>query len=83
MQVGSSVPRQSAGVNSVTVNLANERAHVDTAAHIDPQTLIDAVNRAGYSATLSQIVTQKPIRKPVTCTTNAGPCCWPSYWRCR
>jgi Cu+-exporting ATPase len=42
------------GVNSVTVNLANERAHVDTAAHIDPQTLIDAVSRAGYSATLSQ-----------------------------
>ena len=42
------------GVNSVTVNLANERAHVDTAAHIDPQTLIDAVSRAGYSATLNQ-----------------------------
>ncbi|WP_214348930.1 heavy metal translocating P-type ATPase [Pseudomonas congelans] len=42
------------GVNSVTVNLANERAHVDTAAHIDPQTLIDAVSRAGYGATLSQ-----------------------------
>ncbi|MDU8618080.1 heavy metal translocating P-type ATPase [Pseudomonas syringae] len=42
------------GVNSVTVNLANERAHVDTAAHTDPQTLIDAVSRAGYGATLSQ-----------------------------
>ncbi|AKF44268.1 Cation transport ATPase [Pseudomonas syringae pv. syringae B301D] len=42
------------GVNSVTVNLANERAHVDTAAHTDPQTLIDAVSRAGYSATLNQ-----------------------------
>ncbi|RMR59364.1 Copper-translocating P-type ATPase [Pseudomonas syringae pv. actinidiae] len=40
------------GVNSVTVNLANERAHVDTAAKTDPQTLIDAVSRAGYSATL-------------------------------
>ncbi|KPX87003.1 Copper-translocating P-type ATPase [Pseudomonas meliae] len=40
------------GVNSVTVNLANERAHVDTAAQTDPQTLIDAVSRAGYSATL-------------------------------
>ncbi|KMY02264.1 metal ABC transporter ATPase [Pseudomonas syringae KCTC 12500] len=42
------------GVNSVTVNLANERAHVGTAAHTDPQTLIDAVSRAGYGATLSQ-----------------------------
>ncbi|KTC00109.1 copper-transporting ATPase [Pseudomonas syringae ICMP 11168] len=42
------------GVNSVTVNLANERAHVDTAAHTDPQALIDAVSRAGYGATLSQ-----------------------------
>ncbi|ELP95727.1 heavy metal translocating P-type ATPase [Pseudomonas syringae] len=42
------------GVNSVTVNLANERAHVDTVAHTDPQTLIDAVSRAGYGATLSQ-----------------------------
>ncbi|RMU87180.1 Heavy metal--translocating P-type ATPase [Pseudomonas savastanoi pv. phaseolicola] len=42
------------GVNSVTVNLANESAHVDTAAHTDPQTLIDAVSRAGYGATLSQ-----------------------------
>ncbi|MFW3165303.1 heavy metal translocating P-type ATPase [Pseudomonas syringae pv. syringae] len=42
------------GVNSVTVNLANERAHVDTAAQTDPQTLIDAVSRAGYGATLSQ-----------------------------
>ncbi|MBI6765746.1 copper-translocating P-type ATPase [Pseudomonas syringae] len=42
------------GVNSVTVNLANERAYLDTAAHTDPQTLIDAVSRAGYGATLSQ-----------------------------
>ncbi len=38
----------------MTVNLANESAHVDTAAHTDPQTLIDAVSRAGYGATLSQ-----------------------------
>ncbi|TFZ32746.1 copper-transporting ATPase, partial [Pseudomonas syringae] len=42
------------GVNSVPVNLANDRAHVDTAAHTDPQTLIDAVSRAGYGATLGQ-----------------------------
>ncbi|KTB61650.1 copper-transporting ATPase [Pseudomonas viridiflava ICMP 13104] len=42
------------GVNSVTVNLANERAHVTSAPHIDPQTLVDAVSRAGYGATLVQ-----------------------------
>ncbi|MCI3943597.1 copper-translocating P-type ATPase [Pseudomonas syringae] len=42
------------GVNSVTVNLANERAHVVTALHTDPLTLIAAVSRAGYGATLAQ-----------------------------
>ncbi|AHG39390.1 cation-transporting ATPase transmembrane protein [Pseudomonas syringae CC1557] len=42
------------GVNSVTVNLANERAHVTSAPHIDPRTLVDAVSRAGYGATLVQ-----------------------------
>ncbi|KAA8708447.1 heavy metal translocating P-type ATPase [Pseudomonas cannabina] len=42
------------GVNSVTVNLANEHAHVTTAPHTDPQALVDAVSRAGYGATLVQ-----------------------------
>ncbi|SDX40223.1 Cu+-exporting ATPase [Pseudomonas syringae] len=42
------------GVNNVTVNLANERAHVTTAPHTDPQALVDAVSRAGYGATLVQ-----------------------------
>ncbi|OUM09080.1 copper-translocating P-type ATPase [Pseudomonas syringae] len=42
------------GVNSVTVNLANERAHVVTALQTDPLTLIAAVSRAGYGATLAQ-----------------------------
>ncbi|KPW20447.1 Copper-translocating P-type ATPase [Pseudomonas cannabina pv. alisalensis] len=42
------------GVNSVTVNLANERAHVTTTPHTDPQALVDAVSRAGYGATLVQ-----------------------------
>ncbi|MCD5994291.1 copper-translocating P-type ATPase [Pseudomonas sp. CDFA 602] len=42
------------GVNSVTVNLANERAHVVTSSGTDPQTLITAVTHAGYSATLLQ-----------------------------
>ncbi|WP_440093574.1 heavy metal translocating P-type ATPase [Pseudomonas syringae] len=42
------------GVNSVTVNLANERAHVSAAPQTDPHTLISAVIRAGYGATLIQ-----------------------------
>lgn len=42
------------GVNSVTVNLANERAHVSAAPQTDPHTLISAVTRAGYGATLIQ-----------------------------
>ncbi|KPX21141.1 Heavy metal translocating P-type ATPase [Pseudomonas syringae pv. delphinii] len=42
------------GVNSVTVNLANERAHVSVAPQTDPHTLISAVTRAGYGATLIQ-----------------------------
>ena len=42
------------GVNSVTVNLANERAHVQVQPQTDPQTLINAVSHAGYSATLLQ-----------------------------
>lgn len=32
------------GVNSVTVNLANERAHVQVQPQTDPQTLINAVS---------------------------------------
>ena len=42
------------GVNSVTVNLANERAHVQVQPQTDPQTLINVVSHAGYSATLLQ-----------------------------
>ncbi|MCF5707883.1 heavy metal translocating P-type ATPase [Pseudomonas syringae] len=42
------------GVNSVTVNLANERAHVQAQPQTDPQTLINAVSYAGYGATLLQ-----------------------------
>ncbi|WHS59837.1 heavy metal translocating P-type ATPase [Pseudomonas sp. G2-4] len=39
-----------AGVNSVSVNLANERAHLELLGQVDPQILIDAVKRAGYDA---------------------------------
>ena len=43
-----------AGVGSVSVNLANERAHVELLGQVDPQTLIDAVKRAGYDANIWQ-----------------------------
>ena len=42
------------GVKSVSVNLANERAHVEVLDQIDPSLLINAVNQAGYSASLPQ-----------------------------
>ncbi|EXF91569.1 cation-transporting ATPase transmembrane protein [Pseudomonas fluorescens HK44] len=43
-----------AGVNSVSVNLANERAHLELLGQIDPQLLIDAVSKAGYTASVWQ-----------------------------
>ncbi|WDU61669.1 heavy metal translocating P-type ATPase [Pseudomonas poae] len=42
------------GVQSVTVNLANERAHVEVLGQMDPGVLIAAVDKAGYTATLPQ-----------------------------
>ncbi|UII72204.1 heavy metal translocating P-type ATPase [Pseudomonas sp. HN11] len=42
------------GVQSVSVNLANERAHVEVLGQMDPGVLIAAVDKAGYTATLSQ-----------------------------
>ena len=42
------------GVQSVSVNLANERAHVEVLGQIDPSVLIAAVDKAGYTATLPQ-----------------------------
>lgn len=42
------------GVSNVTVNLANERAHVLAEPQTDPDTLIAAVGKAGYGATLFQ-----------------------------
>src|SRR5690349_12605284 len=41
-----------AGVKSVSVNLANERAHLELLGQIDPQTLIAAVAKAGYTASV-------------------------------
>lgn len=41
-----------AGVKSVSVNLANERAHLELLGQIDPQILIAAVTKAGYTASV-------------------------------
>ena len=43
-----------AGVKSVSVNLASERAHLELLGQIDPQVLINAVTKAGYSASVWQ-----------------------------
>jgi len=43
-----------AGVKSVSVNLANERAHLELLGQVDQQTLLDAVGKAGYSASVWQ-----------------------------
>jgi len=43
-----------AGVKSVSVNLANERAHLELIGQVDSQTLLDAVSKAGYSASVWQ-----------------------------
>jgi Cu+-exporting ATPase len=41
-----------AGVKTVSVNLASERAHVESSWPIDPAVLIAAVSQAGYGASL-------------------------------
>ncbi|MGE8152450.1 heavy metal translocating P-type ATPase [Pseudomonas vancouverensis] len=41
-----------AGVQRVSVNLANERAHLELLGQVDTQTLIAAVTKAGYSASI-------------------------------
>lgn len=41
-----------AGVKTVSVNLASERAHVESSGPIDPAVLIAAVTHAGYGASL-------------------------------
>jgi Cu+-exporting ATPase len=46
--------RKVPGVTNATVNLANERAHVEAAEPIDPASLIAAVDKAGYGASLEQ-----------------------------
>lgn len=46
------------GVQSVSVNLANERAHIEVLGQMDPSVLIAAVDKAGYSASLPQTETR-------------------------
>jgi len=46
--------RKVPGVKNATVNLANERAHVEVLEPIDPASLIAAVDKAGYGASLEQ-----------------------------
>ncbi|SEJ52347.1 cation-translocating P-type ATPase [Pseudomonas sp. NFR16] len=46
--------RKVPGVQSATVNLANERAHVEVLEQVDPASLIAAVDKAGYGASLAQ-----------------------------
>ncbi|UCP08925.1 heavy metal translocating P-type ATPase [Pseudomonas sp. MM213] len=43
------------GVKSVSVNLANERAHLELLGQIDPQTLIATVTKAGYNASVWEV----------------------------
>jgi Cu+-exporting ATPase len=46
--------RKVPGVQVATVNLANERAHVEVSGQIDPAVLLAAVDKAGYGASLEQ-----------------------------
>ncbi|WP_460118398.1 heavy metal translocating P-type ATPase [Pseudomonas sp. S2_C03] len=43
------------GVKSVSGNLANERAHLELLGQVTSQTLIDAVTKAGYSASVRDL----------------------------
>ena len=43
------------GVKRVSVNLANERAHLELLGQIDPQALIAAVTKAGYGASVWEV----------------------------
>lgn len=45
------------GVQRVSVNLANERAHIEAVGQMDPGVLIAAVDKAGYTASLPQAET--------------------------
>ena len=44
------------GVTNATVNLASERAHIESLGPVDPARLIEAVTKSGYSAQLTENV---------------------------
>ncbi|WP_338920826.1 heavy metal translocating P-type ATPase [Pseudomonas silesiensis] len=50
------------GVKSVSVNLANERARLELLGQVDPQTLIAAVTKAGYGASVREV--EHPLADP-------------------
>ncbi|SIT45802.1 Copper-exporting P-type ATPase A [Paraburkholderia ribeironis] len=52
------------GVMRASVNLATERARVETDATVDPVTLADAVRKAGYDATPSARADVAPAQAP-------------------
>ena len=52
------------GVMRASVNLATEQARVESDATVDPQTLADAVRKAGYEATLSARADAAPVDVP-------------------
>jgi Cu+-exporting ATPase len=51
-----------AGVNRASVNLANERAHLELLGQVDPQSLINAVKHAGYDASVWQVEQPRKTR---------------------
>jgi Cu+-exporting ATPase len=53
--------RKTLGVSTVSVNLASERAHIELLAGIDPDILMAAVSKAGYTA---RRVTESPTVMP-------------------
>jgi Cu+-exporting ATPase len=53
------------GVTSVSVNLANERAHIETLGAVDAATLIAVVEKAGYSAKYAANHTVNYLADPV------------------
>ena len=52
-----------AGVNSVSVNLANERAHLELNGQVDQQILVDAVRRAGYEAEVRPVEPSAEVQR--------------------
>jgi Cu+-exporting ATPase len=56
------------GVKSVSVNLANERAHLELLGQIDPQLLLAAVSKAGYSASVWQAEQPQPTASTAPAT---------------